>query len=396
MYFAGTGHDLSHDIDDDAMVWAYNNTAPPKAFFAGPGKTKVVTHMGVRTTDEETTKVHGGEGNIATGKGWNRNVWHALKLIRLYLEDTGENIIINMVGHSRGSITVIMLLNDLFFLDNPANVAKYTSGGYTISKTRPGKHSFKGTTGEGFVDWYKETIKSVWAKRLGNADLAEEGISWIDTIIANKSRIASVNAYLFDPVAGPTQGGSTRKQELPSHAKIKRVRVLRMEHGGAALNANMPEFKGWVFRSGSTASDLFVIAEGSKDVIPLPGSHGAGLSANVEKGQATTAYVRYVGTSYMLKFLETCGTTFIVGNTYFGDKGRMLFAYNQLYAEYIHKEIPDIDRRRIHSHHTFSEERHRALKIGSYVGHAINAHHKHLLDLKINPVEFTYRSLKPS
>jgi hypothetical protein len=429
LFFAGTSHDLEHDIEDDSMVWAYGQVTPPKAYFAGPGKTKVITfqHVG---EEEQTERVKAPEvtrysripisstGNVMTGKGWNRNVWHAIKLIHDYVVNRREQTTVNIVGHSRGSITVIMLLNDLFFeriTRAPRERSVREIEDYRIeSKTFHGSEGSLRKYEQEFVGWYKERLKLIWAKRLGSTNLAEEGLEFIAGISDNINRLTAINAYLFDPVGGMSRTNTqrdSRKMDFPYHPKIQKVRVLRMEHGSKMLSDAMPiftdSFKGeWRFLSGEAMVDLFEPSI-AKEIIPLPGSHGAGLSVNFKGTQPTTHLERYLGTSYMLHLLKECGTRFNTeGSVYpgpgdFCNEAKMLYAYNELMKKWKDVKFYASSRKQIHSeHHTFTKEENkkhwysRKKVVGYYAGDSINGHHRWLKEI-CTPEEFIYTPLVP-
>lgn len=426
MYFAGSAHGLDADIDNDTMVEAFNKTLGPKVFIPGPGglppKIYVSQHyysiadtyfssIGVRGHDiavgENITSTGVALKRAATGKGWNRSVWYAINIIADYLRsDDVDSLKINIVGHSRGSIAVIMLLNDIFHehlhpqrytMANPKNYRRF---GLAL-----GKKEWERGSKSRFKDWYKTRLRSIWRNRLG-AEEANRGLDAIDDIKSHENKIESINAFLFDPVAGINQGCTSRKQDFPDHPKIKRVRVLRMEHGSKILSTHMPLFPGFVMLSGEKNRNLDVFTHRERLVIPLPGSHGAGLSFDIQKKdkkflRSTTilgitieleitlkkAHASknsnqvYIGTSYMVGLLAACGTHFSPGfeAKWGGNPGVILNLYNLLKGKY-EETLPtgggaintiggvSTTRRDIHKHHTQH----------GYLGGYVNAHHRFL------------------
>ena len=400
LYFAGSGHGLEHN--DDSMVVAYKKTVGPKMFFPGPGgKDNTIYRMGfIDTTnmfsDDKIVRTNTTGSGIdqkrsATGKGWNRNVWYALEAIADYVEvNEGAAVSLNFAGHSRGSITIIMLLNDLFH----EHVPPMKRRNYTVASTVKGTKTFKGPQNE-FGDWYENRLQKLFAKRMGSNEDAELGLEYLKRIASEKHRLR-INVFLFDPVGGLNQGDSSRKQEFPGHIQeIKRVRILRMEQGGAGgtLSTNMPVFAksdNWTFLSGVFPRSLSHYGASERLVIPLPGTHGAGLSFN-EYDHKLNRYAselqRYIGTSYMVGLLSACGTRFENGFVdRYNDPRTMKSCYDQLYEEFVNVAPGTddngwgVDRSRIHKHHTgfttFMGKK--KVFVGRYAGNAVNSHHRYL------------------
>lgn len=391
LYFAGSGHGKEHT--DDAIVDAYKKTTGPKVFFPGPGGADTnIYSQNTGFIDDSQERVIGqnyksstfssAKKRGATGKGWNRNVWYALRHICDFLKKKQGNVTLNFAGHSRGSITIIMLLNDILHENVPLSQRQ----GFEIASLKTGTKTFDGDD-DTFAGWYEERLKKTFAKRMGSDRDAEEGIHYLKYICARKDRL-ECNVWLFDPVGGLNQGHSTRKQEFPEHPIIKRARVMRMETGGAGgtLSTNMPTFKGkhnWVFLSGDKKFDLTQFKTTERLVIPMPGSHGAGLSENVQtgffvrkrnKGKPKTAMQRYIGRSYMVSMLRACGTTFARDFDHAGDSWTTKAYYDALMEEFI-DEKPEGGRKAIHAHHSFNGKK------GSYLGGAVNAHHRYLQEM---------------
>jgi hypothetical protein len=406
LYFAGSGHGIDKGIDDDSMVEAYNQTMGRKAFFPGPGGDPRIyvagfdeeslrrqLNVGKELASDEHGTLFGYNAKLSeqgvkakrglTGKGWDRNVWFALNLLAAQLQSDGGRLSLNLVGHSRGSITVIMLLNDMFF----EHVGQGLGAGKSFSFKEAGVHAqWKGTAAgnAGFGAWYRKQLEAVWLRRMGSSAalskrLAKQGIAALETVKQHQGDFDAINAWLFDPVAGVNEGASSRKQEFPAHPLIKRVRVLRMEQGGAGglLSTNMPTFPGWSFLDGlHGAHNLAVFQDRERYVIPLPGSHGSGLSINIDPKKGTGVETReqwYIGSSYMVHLLAACGTQFEAG---FVDRWQnenlMLAAYNTLFDRFQHVAAGHGElnpaRGRLHAHHTPE----------GYGGEAVNAHHAYL------------------
>jgi len=395
-YFAGSGHGIDHDLNDDSLVEAYNNTRGTKAFFPGPGGTPNIyasgfdlfalkSRFGKDIQDPQSkalgsliaynTKIkeYGSKSKRSMGgKGWNRNVWYALNLIAAALLEGVAPLTLNVVGHSRRSITVIMLLNDMFYRQTGRNRP------FKIASAKV-KDTWKQKKG-GFAQWYLRQIEAVWQRRMGansakGSRLARQGVVAMQTIEGHQAAIAGVNAWLYDPVAGKSEALTNRKQEFPTHPLIKRVRVLRMEQGGMAggLSSGMPTFPGWDFLDGNVPRNLRIFENTERYVIPMPGSHGAGLSKNIKKGRPTTMPQWYIGTSYMVGLLRACGTSFAAGYPeQWNDESLILQGYDLLLDKYRNvmpgKGDVGRDRRNIHHHHTK----------GGYAGNAVNADHRFL------------------
>jgi hypothetical protein len=312
-----------------------------------------------------------------TGKGWNENVAHAIRIMAGLLRAGEGSLQLNLVGHSRGSITILMLLNDLFF--SPQAGGKGFSvnlGGRKFLKDPAGffkKSHQSAPTGEGEAGWYEKQLQSIWSRRLGS-DAAKGVLADLRELHENIQAVTGVNCFLFDPVGGPFGGDSDRQKALPEFAQLKRVRVLRMEHEGAALSGNMPTFgvgsEGGEFQflTGKMSKNLLVVKSRERYVIPMPGSHGAGVSKN----DGRTEDQRYIGTSYMLKLISECGTKFESGFVeQFCDAAEMLAGFDRLAAAFGKKLPGNKDRLAIHAaNHT---------KNGYHDG-MVNAHHRYLAE----------------
>lgn len=419
-FFAGTGHGIDHDLDDDSLVKTYNKTKGKKAFFPGPGGSPNIYASGF---DMQALRAHFGNvqgpesesrGSLIGynarireigskrkrqlgGKGWDRNVWYALNLIATELINESQ-LTLNLVGHSRGSITIIMLLNDMFYEhtgmhkllnENTVMNKPDSSRGNNkfVFKEGPVRAEWTPTSKQGdFGKWYLKQIEAVWQRRMGlNAStggkLAKRGIEALMTIKKHQKNFDAINAWLYDPVAGFCEGASSRKQEFPYHPSIKRVRVLRMEQGGSCggLSTHMPIFKDWTFLDGSKPRDLSVFSESERMVIPLPGSHGSGLSKNINKKdlKPTTLPQWYIGTSYMVGLLQACGSEFEEGYAQeWNNREIMLKHYYSLYEKFVgenpeRRTLLGQSRAKIHTHHT---------KKDGYLGNAVNGHHRYLKD----------------
>lgn len=403
LYFAGSGHGIDKGIDDDSMVEAYNQTMGRKAFFPGPGgdpriyvagfdgeqlRRQLNVDKGLPSDEHGTlfgynAKISGpgvrGKRGL-TGKGWDRSVWFALNLLAAQLKSGDGRLTLNLVGHSRGSITIIMLLNDMFFEHTGQGLGD--AGRFRFNEAgvhAEWKGAGQGQGGAGFGAWYRKQLEAVWLRRMGTTAalsrrLAKQGIAALETIKQHQGEVDAINAWLFDPVAGINEGAGSRKQQFPAHPLIKRVRVLRMEEGGAGglLSTNMPTFPGWSFLDGLHGPrNLAVFADHERFVIPLPGSHGAGLSINLAKGVANeTREQWYIGTSYMVHLLQACGTQFQAGFVErWHNDNLMLAAYNTLFSRFEHVSAGHGElnpaRGHIHGHHTPE----------GYVVDAVNAHH---------------------
>lgn len=388
LYFAGSGQGLSSE--DNTIVDAYRKTNGCAMFLPGPGgkdpnvyqkNFPIIGGNSSQSDVGQNTKSTGAFTGKAskrklTGKGWNRNVFFALEAIADYLDRIGGPVTINIAGHSRGSITVIMLLNDILH--------EHPSSEYTIASTIKGVKTYKKNDKRDFNEWYESRLKKIWSSRMSDSGDAEYGIECLKVVMGSKNRLA-INVFLFDPVGGLNQGCSSRKQDFPNHNCVKRARVLRMETGGAGgtLSSNMPKFEGWHFLTGEHPEDLGRHSQTERYLIPLPGSHGSGLDSN--KGK--TVCQRYIGTSYMLGLLRASGTEYEAGYTEtFGQLDKLYDAYNQLYKENLHIAPGSQDmgkgvtnRRNIHTHHTIDKK-----GSGTYKGDAINGHHKFLKTLNEN------------
>lgn len=394
LYFAGSGHGLGSEKDnEDTLVDAFNHTRGPKALFPGPGGADPNIYvsgdfsglygrsLGYEPTDgrnlivgqnfkKKSWRWSSAQKRGGTGKGWNMSAHYALRIIANYLK-SGQRLTLNLCGHSRGSITIIMLLNDMFY-------QHLSPDSFTMAGTVKGVKTFTqkeapdwNTMDEGqeFNDWYEKRLKTIWKSRL-NKDAANAGLEALHVIKKRQGQIAEVNAWMFDPVAGLNQGNTSRKQDFPDHPLIKRVRVLRMEHGGIAggLSTNMPTFPGWAFLDGRKTRNLSAYMNSERLVIPLPGSHGSGLSAN--KGASLRE--QFIGTSLMTGFLTACGTDLGDFAAKWGDPTRMRLIYDQLLAMNL-GNLPgsgemNSARAKIHAHHTRA----------GYAGNAINADHAFL------------------
>jgi hypothetical protein len=407
MYFAGSGHGIDKSIDDDSMVEAYNQTMGCKAFFPGPGGDPRIyvagfdgellrrqLNVGKELASDEHGTLFGYNAKLSergvkakralTGKGWDRNVWFALNLLAAQLKSDGGRLTLNLVGHSRGSITVIMLLNDMFF----EHVGQGLGAGQRFSFKEAGVHAQYKATGAGnagFGAWYRKQLEAVWLRRMGTSAalsrrLAKQGIAALETVKQHQGNFDAINAWLFDPVAGVNEGASSRKQQFPAHPLIKRVRVLRMEQGGAGglLSTNMPTFPGWSFLDGLHGPrNLAAFQDRERCVIPLPGSHGSGLSINIDEKKGVGVQTReqwYIGTSYMVHLLAACGTQFEPGFVErWHHENLLLAAYNTLFDRFQHVpaghgELNPARGRIHHAHHTPE----------GYVVDAVNAHHAYL------------------
>ena len=402
-FFAGTGHGIDRDFDDDSLVETYNKCTGKKAFFPGPGATPGIyasgfdlgtlrplfgrdvegpesTERGSLIGYNTKIKESGSKAKRSLGgKGWDRNVWYALNLIAAELASTNDQITLNLVGHSRGSITVIMLLNDMFYEHTGMHLKlKGNRGAFKLNEAGV-KDTWSPKKGD-FGNWYLKQIEAVWKRRLGRTDvigekLAKRGVEALQTIKENQGKFACINAWLYDPVAGKSSALTSRKQEFPPHPLIKRVRVLRMEQGGmgGALSSGMPTFGGWAFLDGTQTKNLRIFSDNERLVIPLPGTHGAGLSLNIKHGKATTRPQWYIGTSYMVGLLQACGTKFEEGFPEFWTNTLLLLTAYDLLLEAYRNVLPgkgDVgkDRAKIHTHHTAA----------GYAGGVVNADHRYL------------------
>lgn len=343
-FFAGSSHGL--DYKDDSMGYAYMGVKENRAYFPGPGGSpeifvgddlykmvgrqvranhrqfglnrqwgniKASTISGQKLYEIGKNYISGRGGirrnRAAGGKGWNRNAWFAVQLIYTLLKTAPDDITINMVGHSRGSITIIMLLNDIFAFLDRSNSLK---GPYKIGDLSRVKNFQKVVVAD--RRQYERRLKNTWKQRFksginteGSVDLLNE----IRTELLTPNPKITFNAWLFDPVAGPFLGNTTRKLHFPLHRQIKRVRVLRMLNVPKLdlLSNNLPPFDppNWELCDNKMAKDLWADVIGEERLlIPMVGSHGAGLSTN--KGKTTT--IRNIGTDLMLRFLTSCGTIF--------------------------------------------------------------------------------------
>ncbi|MEO1679767.1 MAG: hypothetical protein AAFU80_16620 [Pseudomonadota bacterium] len=353
LYFGGTsqGYNDNLQIDyktvDNALVEAFEGTIGAKMFIPGPAAPDPQIYQigfGGATGYNGFPEVKGsnvkpgasarkGRGVVA-GLGWHRSVWYALQGIRDYLDEKdGQRVTINIAGHSRGSITVIMMLNDIFHsvLADQANFSiAYPKKGSSTFETRS-----RAKNNMNFSEWYDYKLEKLWTKHMGYVHTAQEGIQNINEIVARLNDL-SFNIWLFDPVGGPNGGGTSRKQSMPDHASIKRVRVLRMESGGAFLSDNLPELKskGYTYLAGNQTKNLELYRNRERFVIPLPGSHGAGVGSN--KGD--TEKQKYIGMSYMVDLLYRSGTVF--NNDFrqkLNDRRTMFSYYTELYDEFKNK-----------------------------------------------------------
>lgn len=387
LYFAGSGHGLSSE--DDTIVDAYKKTKGAAMFLPGPGgkdanvyKKNFPVGLNLDNSHSSTGDKNAKSTGIfssafkrkSTGKGWNRNVFFALEAIADYLDRRAEHVTLNFAGHSRGSITVIMLLNDILH--------EHPSSKFTIASTIKGVKTYTQNDKRDFDDWYESRLEKLWSSRMGNSEEAAYGIDCLQTVMAAKNRL-SINLFLFDPVGGLNQGKSSRKQEFPNHPCIERARVLRMETGGVVgtLSTHMPKFEGWYFLTGQHSKNLGLHSNHERYLIPLPGQHGAGLSSNSGK----TDCQRYIGTSYMLGLLKESGTEFEQGFAEpFGLVDKLAKNYDELYEKNLDVAPGSKDsvmgsnaRKDIHTHHTVDKD-----GFGSYLGEAVNAHHKHLNEMR--------------
>ena len=383
LYFAGSGHGKEHQ--DDAIVDAYNLTTGPAVFFPGPGgkDTSIYSKNSVVGSGREAVLGQNYKSSTfssatkrgMTGKGWNRNIWFALQYIAGLIQNNPGQITINFAGHSRGSITIIMLLNDILHEHVPVS----EQAGFEIASTITGTKTYGDRSGS-FNDWYENRLHKTFTKRMGSSEDADLGIQYLRTVCANKARL-EFNVWMFDPVGGLNQGHSSRKQEFPEHDKIKRVRVMRMETGGAGgtLSTNMPTFRGrpgWEFLGGDRKRNLNQYAQKERLVIPMPGTHGAGLSHNGGDSEMQ----QYIGRSYMVGLLRACGTTF--EDDLFGtsDSRFVKRNYDMLMAQFKDKK-PEGGRKNMHYHHTFETVGFTRKTVGTYLGGAVNAHHRYLQEL---------------
>ena len=373
LYFAGSGHGASSG--DDSVVEAYQETNGPAVLFPGPGSKDTTIHkkqVGMTFLSDARNRKTGWRQigsslkRSATGKGWHENTYHALKAIREYLEENLENKTVNIAGHSRGSITVIMLLNDVLHQHAPIEHQVLMS----IQGPRSGKEEMVRRSESDYAEWYKKRVSSLWKSRCG-LENETDGTDLLEAVAGFKDHV-KFNIFLFDPVAGSSQGNTGRKLEMPDHPCIHRVRVLRMEGGGmmGGLSKNLPRFRGFQMMDGNHPVDLSLYNDREMLIIPLPGSHGAGLSHN----QWKTHNQQYIGTSYMIGFLNEAGTDLDEGWTWnFGRELIMRDSYSALYESF--KNVaPEGVRKEIHKHHSKTDGQ------WSYAGNAINAHHRYFLD----------------
>jgi hypothetical protein len=492
LYFCGSGHGGEQTYDTDSMLWAYDNTRGLKALFPGPGAADVrvyvspecaaLSGLDERHSQQEqhgvvigTNSRNSGIGGSAlkrgaTGKGWNDCVALAVRLLARLMSHNQPPYQFNIVGHSRGSITVLMLLNDLFvaphppgsfsvnlggrkFLKNPSGFFKWSKqeapdeeekekeemekeeekekeavnlGGRKLLRNPSefikrskqeapdeeekeekekeeekeekekeavnlGGRKFLRNSSE-FIkrskqeapdeeekekeekgagaNWYETQLTHIWSRRLG-AKVATKTVKKLRTIHDNIQGISEVNCFLFDPVGGPFGGKSDRQQKMPEFNGLNRVRVIRMERGGKFLNDNLPSFgvgtpgSLYVLMSGEKSVNLLDCPPGERFVIPLPGTHGAGLSGNDGK----TVDQRYIGTSYLAAFLEQSGTKLDEGFlARFGNEDAIRDAYERLYAANVKKLPEGPERTALAPHHTQR----------GYLGWKVNAHHRYL------------------
>lgn len=363
LYFGGSSQGFDQ-AGDNAIVDAYNksNQHGPAAFFPGPGSVDpsiyVSSHyftMGVGSLRPDKKVVIPGQepvhisvGNNRTdhktynnagmhGKGWNRNVYYAVNIIRDFLSKSNDTWTINCAGHSRGSITIMMLLNDMFYEHVPPAFHK----SYEMQKadTKKDKYTGKlsGTAGKkAFEAFYRNRLAAIWDNRMAKSGAGQYGLTMLDDIKKCEKKINAINCWLFDPVAGPYQGGTNRKQCFPNHKLIERVRVLRMESGGGfgALSTKIGEFptSHWSFLSGEQIRSLRIFTPRERLVIPMPGHHGSAVGEKWPIG-GDTPVQHLLGETYLVSFLSTCGTVFAPG---FRKRGtdHILAAYQKLFDEH--------------------------------------------------------------
>jgi hypothetical protein len=325
------------------------------------------------------------------GAGWYQNINYALQIIyECYTQlkpTTTNKLTVNLIGHSRGSITAIMLMNDIIINKllptyRPKTMAAMTHGKRTAMVHRV---KYRDQTKDGnYRTWYINNRHGIWRNKLKNRD-AVTGVIALTTIQNNIDKI-DFNLYLNDPVAG---GGLSRddtdaKRELYIEDPIKHVRVILSEHGGSMLNGNIWRAttktpSPYKFVDYKTERDVNDYSAPKKYVIPMPGSHGAALGHNIadyeERGKIKqklgkskekykdtrsiggityyeTANERRLGTNMLLAFLK--GVDAIDKATTAGGKNpkkdewqRIYDIYNEIATRY-KDEIPkDKDRKEI-------------------------------------------------
>lgn len=209
-FFAGSGHGL--DYEDDNVVRAFKHTNGPKAFFPGPGGGDPVIYVGfagdrnwnpIAVSAKSTGWLSSAKKRSATGKGWNRNVLAAVVCLARFITAKGA-VRLNLVGHSRGSISIIMLLNDLFF-QSSHGIGQGATGNFTVAGTKFGTKSIsRDAERPEFDKWYEDRLRKIWTSRASAAD-ATEGIQCL-TIIRNAQNwgggLSEINVFMFDPVGG--------------------------------------------------------------------------------------------------------------------------------------------------------------------------------------------------
>ncbi|MEO1679604.1 MAG: hypothetical protein AAFU80_15790 [Pseudomonadota bacterium] len=394
LYFGGSGQGLDKRT---TLLEAYKNTMGPAAFFPGPGAANTESQRkNLFGTDEvslgKNKKKALMKKNCAalrklTGDGWNRTVCQALALIFEFILDRGPNkVTINVAGHSRGSITIIMLMNDIFRTTVGAK-----GGNFSIQNPGDsGKVSFDPKK-EDFDENYKKQLQMVFKRRTGSAQCAKEAVEAMEMIAEYSSRL-EVNIFMFDPVAGTKQAETSRKKELPNHSSIRNVRVLRMESGGVfgTLSTGMPKFKsqGFIFLGGDKIVNLNDVDSGERYLIPMAGMHGECLLPEFEDHF-------YVGKSYVSGFLSKCGTKFASDWIKpLSEPSRLKKCYKRIYAKHLniapggHYKVAGKDndtgkelRQAIHTHHgvvNIKDKDGKDKAVGIYLGDAVNAHHKYL------------------
>ncbi|MBL0716620.1 MAG: hypothetical protein JJV89_01105 [Desulfosarcina sp.] len=395
-YFPGTSHGLKYK--DDTLGDAFLGTSNRKAYFAGPGGKPPTTYVNWQIAndvdklyaienseiknnsasnytdaseyygiyqmkkDKWKTEIYRGEkleaigSNILgsdhwtkstranrqiRGKGWNRNAWFAIQLIYTLLKTTKPGKLrLNMVGHSRGSITIIMLLNDIFAYIEESHDDEYLRDKLaarrdnmfsTVKRSRKPKGGkyIVGDFDSAKKHWeklqlthrytltnrteYDNFLKMVYHYRISEKYNPEGAIELLKYIRKNIKKI-EFNIYLNDPCAGVKQGVATRKLFIPEHESIKHIRLIRMmQDYNLTLNDALPPIRkdgNWKLCD-AHSSPINILSSDMRELpryleIPMVGSHGAAVGGN----GGDSIHERDVGGDLLLRFLLSLGTKF--------------------------------------------------------------------------------------
>ena len=202
LYFGGSGQGLDKST---ALSEAYKATSGPTVWLPGPGGSDPNVYLKNMGNSTSIGKYYNSDMpkqaavRATFGQGWNISAYYALWAINKFATvNSGGQLVVNMAGHSRGSVTIIMLLNDIFRTSVGTSAQKFKIKG-------DGTHSFKSSDndedGLKFESWYYKTMEQIYKSRMQSADAGKDAVDFMANLASNQTRM-QFNAWLFDPVGG--------------------------------------------------------------------------------------------------------------------------------------------------------------------------------------------------